>query len=156
MSDTANSTMPTDAGVLEGAARAAAPGVAQRGPPAAAQGALAFSLELVLLLALTQIAAISLVRALPWPDEWKRRRPLSCDACMGFWTSVGLSALLAGITNWQTALLHAGPALGLSLLALAWLERLRPSAPPPPPPAPPDEPLRKRRRTAPPVTLPDE
>jgi len=28
----------------------------------------------------------ALIRALPWPEPWKSKKPLGCDVCLSFWT----------------------------------------------------------------------
>ncbi len=32
----------------------------------------------------------SLVRALPWPKEWKKRKPLNCAVCCGGWAALAV------------------------------------------------------------------
>ena len=39
-----------------------------------------------------------LIRAFPWPDAWRQRKPLSCHACMTGWVTIaaGIAHLLQG------------------------------------------------------------
>lgn len=75
-----------------------------------------------------------LVRAFPWPEWLRQRKPLSCNACMAFW-----SALVVSLSHWQ--LLREDPdaglpflgAAGAAYLLMAGLDRLQSAAWPMPP-----------------------
>ena len=52
------------------------------------------------------------LRALPWPQSWKGRKPLACPACMGGWSS-----FCAGGLAWDAGFFGGW---GAGLLAIAW------------------------------------
>lgn len=112
-------------------ATTAAPAMAQSLAQAPRGGGVSLSVELVVALALSLLALILIVRALPWSAEMKRHRPLSCDICMCFWSTLALGVVFGALSNWPTAVLHGLPAAGLTLLFLAVLERLKGPAIPP-------------------------
>lgn len=74
---------------------------------------------------------VQFVRALPWPEAWRSRKPLSCHACMTGWTLLALVALkVSGLLEASTVDLVGGA--GLCLAALQAMDRLgTPMGPPP-------------------------
>jgi len=47
-----------------------------------------------------------LFRALPWPAEWKKRKPLACSACMAGWSALFVMTLaLYSWPGWRQAIL---------------------------------------------------
>jgi hypothetical protein len=42
-------------------------------------------------LAFAFLLVIELVRALPWPKQWRQKKPFSCDVCMSSWFSIFMS-----------------------------------------------------------------
>lgn len=85
------------------------------------------TLQLVILKALNFLIIIAVLRALSWPDGWRERKPLACNACMAGWCSIGL--WLHGDIGASTA----AAAGGLTYLLLSWLESLRSTSWPLPP-----------------------
>lgn len=74
------------------------------------------TLELLLAFLLAGVAAGGLAiwaRALPWPEAWKRRKPLACPACMGGWSSF--------VTVPLVVIAHIIPGGNTPIAALAWL-----------------------------------
>jgi len=55
------------------------------------------------LVALGIFFVVTFVRALPWPDEWQKHKPLSCDACMVGWALIALvlAQLFGSHTAWS-------------------------------------------------------
>lgn len=79
----------------------------------------------ILLLAFVYVMLVEFVRALNWSDHLKKRKPLSCDACMVSW-AVLLDQL------WRSAVVKADvdfaltvAAGGLALLLLGALKHWR-------------------------------
>lgn len=75
---------------------------------------------LLIMLTLAVFFVVHFVRALPWADAWKRRRPLSCDVCVSTWSGLALLyplVYLSGGMVWF-AVVHLLPAMGLSMLLL--------------------------------------
>ena len=70
---------------------------------------------------LALVFAVLFIRALPWPTEWLKKKPLSCDACMtGWWSIISSPWWRAEGTSWSGVLASAG--VGMLLLALhRWL-----------------------------------
>lgn len=50
----------------------------------------------------------NLIRALPWPEAWKQRKPLACPLCLAGWLCI-VGWLLG--THWLIAAAAAGGAL---------------------------------------------
>lgn len=77
---------------------------------------------LLVCIALVNLLAIELVRALPLPTAWKQRKPLSCDVCMSGWSAI-IGAGLLGWSGRGTLLdaLEVVAAGGLTLLVLVVL-----------------------------------
>lgn len=67
--------------------------------------------------ALLVVFVAEFTRALPWPEAWKQRKPLSCNACMTGWALIALGA-------WQGPSLYLLAVGGLALLMLKWLGSL--------------------------------
>lgn len=59
------------------------------------------------------VFVVGFLRALPWPEAWKRRKPLSCNACMTGWCLI-MAGLVGGFTP---GLLAAG---GVAYVLLSW------------------------------------
>lgn len=49
---------------------------------------------LVVVLAAIITFAVALIRAMPIPDAWKRRKPISCNTCMVWWVGAIVGGLL--------------------------------------------------------------
>lgn len=67
---------------------------------------------------------VEFVRALPWPEAWKRRKPLACNACMVGWSLIALAA--ARGPEWH--LLASG---GVAYVVLKWLASIGEAVGPP-------------------------
>jgi hypothetical protein len=59
------------------------------------------SLHMILVIALVASGLVHVVRALA-PDAWKIRKPISCNLCMSFWTSLFVSFLFWAMAGWVT------------------------------------------------------
>lgn len=74
-----------------------------------------------------------LVRAFPWPDRLRSKKPLSCHACMSGWSAIGW--LIAKAVVLEGALHELTPfygAAGVSYLLMHVLESLPRQWPLPP------------------------
>lgn len=71
--------------------------------------------------------AAQLIRALPWPEWMRARKPLSCNACMAGWS--GIAAGIAGMGPPTHLLGAAGVAYLLMGLTDSWLARSWPMPP---------------------------
>lgn len=75
---------------------------------------------------------VAFVRALPWPKNWKQRKPLACDACMVGWVLIGL--VLYREAGWRAlfngSLFSGLVAGGMSLILLGLLRYFRGLEPP--------------------------
>lgn len=60
------------------------------------------------------------IRALPWPERWKRQKPWSCNTCMTGWLMLAWAwgAAVSGVPDIER-LLASG---GIALLTLALLK----------------------------------
>lgn len=70
-----------------------------------------------LFMAFAVFGVAELVRALPWPEAWKLRKPLSCHVCMVHWSAIAWFVVNRVVvpaedlaTWWASALWWAGAA----------------------------------------------
>ena len=69
-----------------------------------------------------------MARALPWPEAWKRRKPLACPACMSGWSGFAVLAGAAKVGQLDAVLSLPASDAGLVLAGL-WLALVGVSAP---------------------------
>lgn len=75
-------------------------------------------------IALSSVGITALVRSAPPFRGWveAKKKPWSCDICMGFWVCL-LVSLVVG--NWNREVIAAGlPAYGLCIMLLKWLREM--------------------------------
>lgn len=80
----------------------------------------------LLVVGLVAGGAALLTRALPWPDAWKRRKPLGCPTCASgwlamptVWYAVSAGYLTAGSVWWVGFCWLAATAVGAVVNAVA-------------------------------------
>ena len=88
--------------------------------------ALALTFAHVLGLGLGMVFVVEFIRAFPWPERWRKQKPLSCDVCMTGWSLIAYAHWSWAVEDRhpfaQPDLLTAGT---LTLLLLALLKHWR-------------------------------
>ena len=72
----------------------------------------------MLTLGLSAVFLIEFIRALPWPDGVKQRKPLVCDACMVGWLALAYAWGAAVFGSLDPEQLFSSAGIALLLLAL--------------------------------------
>lgn len=84
------------------------------------------TLTIMLTLGVSTGGCAIFLRALPWPERWKERKPLACPACMSGWSgfcAIGLAwdAGLLGGWRWSLLTLAWGVCIGIGSALFAFV-----------------------------------